>query len=56
MKAVFITDNGVYGYNLTGDGLTEIELDDCMESRIEINANELSEQWEEGYLPALKRP
>ncbi|WP_194436621.1 CobW family GTP-binding protein [Vibrio fluminensis] len=36
MKAVFITDCGIYGYNLTPDGLTEVELDECMESRIEI--------------------
>ena len=36
MKAVFITDVGVFGYNLTSDSLTEIELDDCLESRIEM--------------------
>lgn len=36
MKAVFITDVGVFGYNLTSDSLTEIELDDCLESRIEL--------------------
>lgn len=35
-KGVFITDDGVFGYNLTSDTLTEIELDDCAESRIEI--------------------
>ncbi len=39
MKAVFITDEGVFGYNLTTDALTEVELDDCMESRIEIIAD-----------------
>ncbi|NKF50274.1 GTP-binding protein [Shewanella sp. WXL01] len=36
MKAVFITDMGVFGYNLTPDGITEIELDECFESRIEL--------------------
>lgn len=36
MKAVFITDMGTYGYNLTADALTEVGLDDCLESRIEI--------------------
>ncbi|MGB0450010.1 MAG: CobW family GTP-binding protein, partial [Porticoccaceae bacterium] len=35
MKAVFITECGVFGYNLTPDALTEIELDDCLESRVE---------------------
>ncbi|BFM11228.1 GTP-binding protein [Simiduia litorea] len=40
MKAVFITQEGVFGYNLTPDALTEFELDDCLESRIEIIASE----------------
>ncbi|MDM3870006.1 GTP-binding protein [Porticoccus sp. W117] len=47
MKAVFITEDGVYGYNLTSDALTEIELNDCLESRIEIIAGEIPDQWEE---------
>ena len=47
MKAVFITENGIYGYNLTSDALTEIEIDDCVESRIEIIASDIDEQWEE---------
>lgn len=54
MKAVFITDNGIYGYNLTSDALTEIELDDCMESRIEIIAIELSERWENQLLACIE--
>jgi len=36
MKAVFITDEGVFGYNVSDDALTEIELDDCLESCIEV--------------------
>ncbi len=36
MKAVFITDQGVFAYNLTSDALMEYALDECMESRIEI--------------------
>lgn len=35
-KGVFITSEGIFGYNLTSDTLTEMELDDCMESRLEI--------------------
>jgi G3E family GTPase len=54
MKAVFITENGIYGYNLTSDTLTEIELDDCMESRIEIITSELSGQYEEQLLACIK--
>ena len=40
MKAVFITDAGVFGYNLTSDSLKEIELADCLESRIEMISGE----------------
>jgi len=46
LKAVFLTEDGVFGYNLAGDELTEIELDDCLESRIEIISMETSENWE----------
>lgn len=46
MKAVFITENGVFGYNLTPDTLTEIELDDCIESRVEIIADNINSNWE----------
>lgn len=50
MKAVFLTEDGVFGYNLAGDGLTEIELDDCLESRIEIIATKTFENWEQQLL------
>lgn len=46
MKAVFITEQGVFGYNLTRDALTEMELDDCGESRIEIIASRRDPRWE----------
>lgn len=46
MKAAFITDRGVFGYNLTLDGLTEIELDDLAESRFEVIATRVDSRWE----------
>lgn len=46
VKAVFITERGVFGYNLTPDALTEIELDDCLESRVEIISNPINSEWE----------
>ncbi|WP_417548487.1 CobW family GTP-binding protein [Marinobacter segnicrescens] len=46
MKAAFITDRGVFGYNLTRDGLTEIELDDLAESRFEAIATPVDSRWE----------
>lgn len=36
MKALFITDQGIFGYNLTSDALNEFELNDCSENTIEI--------------------
>ncbi|NQX89484.1 MAG: GTP-binding protein [Halioglobus sp.] len=46
MKAVFITREGVFGYNMVGDELTEVVLDESMESRIEIIATQVRESWE----------
>ena len=45
LKAVFITPEGVLGYNMTSDALTEVELDDCVESRIEIIACRINHEW-----------
>jgi len=50
MKAVCITESGVWGFNKTPDGLQEIELDDCMESRFEIIASKLDPNWEKQLL------
>ncbi len=46
MKGVFITQEGVFGYNLTADALTEFELDECAESRIEVISQVLDESFE----------
>lgn len=53
MKAVFITGNGVFGYNLTSDALNEVKLDDCLESRIEIIAHRIDDSWEPQLLACL---
>ncbi|MFC4258147.1 CobW family GTP-binding protein [Marinobacter lacisalsi] len=53
MKAFFITDRGVFGYNLTSDSLTEIPLDDALESRIEIIAPQLDEGLESQLLACV---
>ena len=46
MKAVFITSSGVFGYNLVDGTLTEMSLDDTMESRIDIIATDIDPTWE----------
>lgn len=53
MKAVFITDEGVLGYNLTDDAITEIELDDCLESRIEMISDNLDDSLEAQLLACV---
>lgn len=39
-KAVFITRQGIFGFNMVDDVLTEISLDDSFDSRIEIIAED----------------
>ena len=53
MKAVFITEDGIFGYNLTTDALTEVELDDCFESTIEIIATKANDNLEQELLMCL---
>ena len=55
MKAVFITDAGVIGFNLTADGYTEQLLDDCEDSRIELIARSLSDDLEDRLLDCVSR-
>ena len=38
IKGVFITDEGVYGYNMSEDALSEIPLSEAVESSVEIIA------------------
>jgi G3E family GTPase len=47
MKGVFITGDGVFGYNMAGGVLSELPLDDCLESRVEIIAAEIDSAWEQ---------
>ena len=53
MKAVFITDKGFFGYNLTLDALTEIKLDDCLESRVEMISDKAIDVLEPQLLACL---
>lgn len=45
MKAVFVTQGGIFSYNLTRDALTEMPIDDCVESRIEIISESINPGW-----------
>lgn len=50
VKAVFITDRGMYGFNFDKDILTEVVLDNCEESRIEIISKSSIEELNETSL------
>ncbi len=54
VKAVFITHMGIFGYNGTHDGITEMEIDDCAESRIEIIAEALDDDLEQRLYACLQ--
>lgn len=56
VKAVFVTDKGLFAYNLTADGLTEQTLNDCTESCIEIIAKEPNEHWQEQLMACVIAP
>lgn len=53
LKAVFITPDGIFGYNLTSDALTEVQIDDCLESRVEIIADAIDPTWEQELTSCL---
>ena len=54
LKGVFITQQGVFGFNKAADVLTVVELDDTLESRVEmINPQRLDwDQIESAWLDA----
>lgn len=45
-KATVITQDGSWGYNFAAGTLTEIPLEDCIESRVEIICEALADNWE----------
>lgn len=55
IKAVLITDGGSFGYNISGPAFSEILIDDCMESRLEIISAESDSdsRWEEALMECL---
>jgi len=55
VKAVFITSQGIYGYNTADDGAAEVALDECNESRIEIISNQIDDDWEHTLLSCINK-
>lgn len=46
LKAVFISSEGVFTYNITADNINEVKVASCHESRLEIICTEVNDQWE----------
>ena len=55
MKAAMITNKGLFGYNLTLDGLTENSLNACSESRIELITETTDESFEIQLLKCINQ-
>ena len=53
IKAVLITDEGIVGFNVSGSAFSEVPIDDCLESRLEIIAQESDSGWEQALLACL---
>ncbi|NMP31576.1 GTP-binding protein [Thalassotalea sp. M1531] len=53
LKAVFITSDGIFGYNTVNDGIVEFEIDECVESRIEIICEHIDKLWEAKLISML---
>jgi G3E family GTPase len=53
IKAVFITDNGTFGYNITESSSIENRLNYSVESRIEIIAEHTNDSWESALVDCI---
>jgi len=53
VKAVFITNSGLFSYNKASGALTETLLNCCTESRIEIIHSHIDEIWEEQLMACM---
>ena len=53
IKAVLITDEGIVGFNVSGSAFSEVPIDDCLESRLEIISPESDSGWEQALLACL---
>jgi G3E family GTPase len=56
IKAVLITEAGIFGYNISRSEFSELPIDDCMESRLEIIALESDLHWERALMKCLTAP
>ncbi len=53
VKAVFITSEGIFSYNVAEDNVIEVELNACKESCIEIICHKIDDDWEQELFNSL---
>lgn len=53
LKAVFITEDGIFSYNKAEDGIWEMAIDEYTETRIEIISQSDLSEWEEKLFDCL---
>ena len=53
IKAVLITDEGIVGFNMSGSAFSEVQIDECLESRLEIISSESNPRWEQALLDCV---
>ena len=53
IKAVLITEEGIVGFNVSGSAFSEVPIDDCLESRLEIISRESDPRWEQALLECV---
>ena len=53
IKAVLITEEGIVGFNVSGSAFSEVPIDDCLESRLEIISRESDPLWEQALLECV---
>ncbi len=54
MKAVFNTNTGAFAYNLSENKLIKTPMNNCLESRIEIIAEYISDTWETQLIACME--
>ena len=55
VKAVFITSEGIFSYNVAADNVSEVELNECKESCIEIICDNINTSWEKELFNSLNK-
>ena len=54
VKAIIISQTGIFGLNISKDNIKEFVFDEALESRIEIISDHIDENWESGLLKCIE--